>query len=99
MDLHILFSQKPEEDVEAGASLLSLHLDDEVQLRCSEFVQKEISRFKDHLQESYPQAKGGETEGSAEESGGEHAKKGKKTRSQDTERRCECFRNHKTDTR
>jgi hypothetical protein len=45
-------------------------------------VQKEISRFKDHLQESYPQAKGGETDGSAEESDGEHAKKGRKAKSQ-----------------
>jgi len=90
MDLHILFSQKPEEGVEAGAPSLSLHLDDEVQLRCSEFVQKEISRFKDHLQESYPQAKGGETDGSgAEESEGDHVKKGKKSKPQavDTDRR------------
>ena len=69
MDLHILFAQKPEEDMEAGAPSLSLHLDVEVQFRCSEFVQKEISRFKDHTQESHPQAKGGETDGSgAEES-------------------------------
>jgi len=83
MDLHILFSQKPEEGTEAGAPSLSLHLDDEVQIRCSEFVQKEINRFKDHLQEAYPQAKGGETDGSgAEESEGEHAKKGKKTKPQ-----------------
>lgn len=91
MDLHILFSQKPEEGLEAGAPSLSLHLDDEVQFRCSEFVQKEISRFKDHLQESYPQTKGGETEGSAEESDGEHPRKGKKLKNQDTDnRRCEC---------
>jgi cohesin complex subunit SA-1/2 len=87
MDLHILFSQKPEEGMEAGALSLSLHLDDEVQTRCSEFVQKEIGRFKDHLQESYPQAKGGETDGSGEESDGEHAKKGKKAKSQDTDKR------------
>jgi hypothetical protein len=90
MDLHILFSQKPEEGAEAGALPLSLHLDDEVQLHCSEFVQKEISRFKDHLQESYPQAKGGETDGSgAEESEGDHAKKGKKSKPQavDADRR------------
>ena len=86
MDLHILFSQKPEEDVEAGAPLLSLHLDDGVQFRCSEFVQKEVNRFKDHLQESYPQAKGGETDGSgAEESDGEHARKGKKTKPKDAD--------------
>jgi hypothetical protein len=83
MDLHILFARKPEEDVEAGTPSLSLHLDVEVQFRCSEFVQKEISRFKDHLQESYPQAKGGDTDGSgAEESDGEHAKKGKKFKPQ-----------------
>ena len=67
MDLHILFSQKPEEGVEAGAPSLSLHLDDEVQVRCSEFVQREISRFKDHLQESYPRTRGGETDGSGAE--------------------------------
>ena len=97
MDLHILFSQKPEEDVEAGAPSLSIHLDDEVQFRCSEFVQKEITRFKDHLQESYPQAKGGETDGSGvEESDGEHAKKGKKGKPKAVEvavdiRKCECF--------
>jgi len=83
MDLHILFSQKSEEGVEADAPPLSLHLDDEVQTRCSEFVQKEISRFKDHIQESYPQAKGRETDGSgAEESDGEHAKRGKKAKPQ-----------------
>ena len=83
MDLHILFSQKPEEGAEAGAASLSLHLDDEVQFRCSEFVQKEISRFKELLQESYPQAKEGETDGSgAEESEGDHAKRGKKTKPQ-----------------
>jgi len=90
MDLHILFSQKSEEGVGADAPSLSLHLDDEVQLRCSEFVQKEISRFKDHLQESYPQTKGGETDGSgAEESEGDHAKKGKKSKTQavDADRR------------
>jgi len=90
MDLHILFSQKPEEGAEADAPSLSLHLDDEVQLRCSEFVQKEISRFKDHLQESYPQTKGVETDGSgAEESEGDHAKKGKKSKTQavDVDRR------------
>ena len=76
-----MFSQKPEEDVEAGAPSLSIHLDDEVQFRCSEFVQKEINRFKDHIQESYPQAKGDETDGSGvEESDGEHAKKSKKTK-------------------
>lgn len=81
MDLHILFSQGPEEDVEAGAAPLSLHLDDEVQFRCSEFLQKEIIRFKDHLQGSYPHSKGGETDASgAEESDGEHAKKGKKAK-------------------
>jgi len=81
MDLHILFSQKPEEGVEADAPSLSIHLDDEVQFRCSEFVQKEITRFKDHLQESYPQTKGGETDGSgAEESDGEHTKRGKKAK-------------------
>lgn len=95
MDLHILFSQKPEEGAEADVPTLSLHLDDEVQFRCSEFVQKEISRFKDHLQESYPQAKGGETDGSgAEESEGEHTKKGKKTKHQavDMDRsKCECL--------
>lgn len=95
MDLHILFSQKPEEGAEAGTPSLSLHLDDEVQLRCSEFVQKEISRFKDHLQESYPQAKGGETEGSgAEESEGDHVKKGKKSKPQAVDmdrRKCEYF--------
>ena len=90
MDLHILFSQKPEEGTEAEAPSLSLHLDYEVQIRCSEFVQKEISRFKDHLQESNPQAKGGETDVSAEDSEGEHAKKGKKTKSQDADKRkCE----------
>ena len=83
MDLHILFSQKPEEGVEADALSLSLHLDEEVQFRSSEFVQKEISRFKDHLQEANPQAKGNETDGSGtEESDGEHAKKGKKAKSQ-----------------
>lgn len=87
MDLHILFVQKPEEGTEAGAPSLSLHLDDEVQTRCSDFVQKEISRFKDHLQDSYPQVKGGETDGSGEESEGEHAKKGKKARSQDAGKR------------
>lgn len=78
MDLHILFSQKSEEGVEADATSLSLHLDDEVQLHCSEFVQKEINRFKDHLQESYPQTKGVETDGSgAEESGGDRAGRGR----------------------
>lgn len=82
MDLHILFSQKPEEDTEVGGPSLSLHLDDEVQFRCSEFLQKEVSRFKDHLQELYPHVKGGETdESGAEESDGERVKKGKKTRS------------------
>lgn len=100
MDLHILFSQKPEEGAEAGAPSLSLHLDDEVQFRCSEFVQKEISRFKDHLQESYPQAKGGETDGSGlEESEGEHPKKGKKAKPQavDVDRRkCECSQRPRT---
>lgn len=96
MDLHILFSQKPEEGTEAGVPSLSLHLDGEVQIRCSEFVQKEISRFKDHLQESYPQGKGGETDGSAEDSDGEHAKKGKKAKSQDTDKhKCECFQKPK----
>jgi len=79
MDLHILFSQKPEDGVEAGAPSLSIHLDEEVQFRCSEFVQKEINRFKDHVQESYPRAKGDETDGSGvKESDGEHAKKSKK---------------------
>lgn len=96
MDLHILFSQKPEEAAEAGAPSLSLHLDDGVQFRCSEFVQKEISRFKDHLQESYPQARGGETDGSgAEESDGEHAKKSKKSKPKDVDvdkRKRECSR-------
>ena len=93
MDLHILFSQKPEEGAEADAPSLSLHLDDEVQFRCSEFVQKEISRFKDHLQESYPHAKGGETDGSAGESEEEHTKRGKKAKPQaaDVDKpRCEC---------
>lgn len=94
MDLHILFSQKPEEGVEVDAPSLSLHLDDEVQFRCSEFVQKEISRFKDHLQESYPQTKEGETDGSgAGESEEEHTKRGKKAKSQAADvdkRRCEC---------
>jgi len=94
MDLHILFSQKPEDGVEAGATSLSLHLDDEVQFRCSEFVQKEISKFKDHLQDSYPQVKGGETDGTgAEESDGEHAKKSKKAKPQGVDvdgRKREC---------
>lgn len=80
MDLHILFSQKPEEGGETGTSL-SLHLDEEVQFRCSEFVQKEISRFKDHIQESYPQSKG-ETDGSGAEESDEHAKKSKKAKVQ-----------------
>ena len=81
MDLHILFSQKSEEGAEAGATPLSTHLDEEVQFRCSEFVQKEINRFKDHIQDSSPQAKGDETDGSGvEESGEEHAKKSKKTK-------------------
>jgi len=96
MDLHILFSQKPEEGLGAGATSLSLHLDDEVQFRCSEFVQKEITKFKDHLQESYPQAKGGETDGTgAEESDGEHAKKGKRAKPQGVDmdgRKRECSR-------
>jgi len=81
MDLHILFSQKPEEGAEGDATPLSIHLDEEVQFRCSEFVQKEINRFKDHIQDSYPHAKGDETDGSgAEESDGEHTKKGKKAK-------------------
>ena len=82
MDLHILFSQKPDESVDVDASSFPLHLEDEVQYRCSEFVQKEVTRFKDHLQELYPQAKGAETDGSdVEGSDGEHVKKGKKGRS------------------
>lgn len=76
--------------METGALSLSLHMDDEVQIRCSWFVQKEIGRFKDHLQDSYPQTKGGETDASAEESDGERAKKGKKVKSQETDKRkCE----------
>ena len=79
--------------MDGRAPSLSLYLDGEIQFRCSEFVQKEINRFKDHLQESYPQAKGGETDGSGEESGGEHAAKSKKAKSQDIDKRkCECSR-------
>ena len=80
MDLHILFSQKPEE--EADVPSFSIHLTDDVQSRCSEFVQKEVTRFKDHLQDSYPQAKGEETDKSGpEESDGEPTKKGRKGKS------------------
>jgi hypothetical protein len=91
MDLHILFSQKPEEGGEDDSPSLSLHLDEEVQFRCSEFVQKEISRFKDQLQESCPRAKG-ETDGSGAEESDEHAKKSKKAKphAEDADRRkCE----------
>ena len=97
MDLHILFSQKPEEGAEAGAPSLLLHLDDEIQFRCSELVQKEINRFNDHLEESHPSTRGGETDGSGvEEPDGEHARKSKKAKSHavDVDRnKCEsCWR-------
>jgi cohesin complex subunit SA-1/2 len=67
MDLHILFGatvSAVSEDQEMDANPMTLILDDEAQYRCAGFIQAEIERFKDHLEEVYPSAEADDSAGS-----------------------------------
>lgn len=68
MDLHILFgaaaAAAASEDQDMEENPMTLILDDEAQYRCAGFVQAEIERFKDHLEEIYPPKKDDDIEGS-----------------------------------
>lgn len=84
MNLHILFCP-PTEGTVLPTSVIALSLEDEVQYRCAGFVQAEIERYADELEELAPNADDGseEEESDGEESGNEsrpRRKKGKRSR-------------------
>jgi cohesin complex subunit SA-1/2 len=57
MDLHILFCPSTTtgpDGTKLDSAPTSLSLDDEVQYRCAGFIQAEIERFQEHLEEMYP---------------------------------------------
>jgi cohesin complex subunit SA-1/2 len=50
LNLHILFCPPPDSEAEDSlGNLLSLTLDEEVQIRCAAFVQSEIERFAEEV--------------------------------------------------
>ncbi|KAI0316231.1 hypothetical protein OF83DRAFT_1276961 [Amylostereum chailletii] len=55
MNLHILFNPSQAQDIHGNMSPLGLHaitLDDEVQFRCAGFVQAEVERYAEELEEA-----------------------------------------------
>jgi cohesin complex subunit SA-1/2 len=92
MDLHILFCPSTTagpDGKELEAAPISLTLDDEVQYRCAGFIQAEIERFKEHLEEMYPSfeddqgSEGSDGEGSETEVLSKKTKKGKGKKQKD----------------
>ena len=68
MTLHILFASSAEEDAEGKPlplSSLALSLSDELQYRCAGFVQAEIERYAEELEESKPRPEGSDAESSS----------------------------------
>ena len=93
MDLHILFcpsTTSGPDGKELEAAPVSLSLDDEVQYRCAGFVQAEIERFKEYLEELHPPppeddqgSEGSDGEGSETEVQTKKVKKGKGKKQKD----------------
>ena len=67
MTLHILFASTAEEDAEGNPlplSPLALSMGDELQYRCAGFVQAEIERYAEELEEAKPHREGSDNESS-----------------------------------
>ncbi|KAH8097102.1 hypothetical protein BXZ70DRAFT_1009416 [Cristinia sonorae] len=81
MNLHILFCP-PSEEVTLPTSVLALSLDDEAQYRCAGFVQAEIERYADELEEPSPDAEDDSEpeESESDESGDEDRPKRRKSK-------------------
>ncbi|THH30478.1 hypothetical protein EUX98_g3693 [Antrodiella citrinella] len=79
MNLHILFCQSPG-DAPLPTSTIALSFTDEVQYRCAGFVQAEIERYAEELEELAPDAEdeSDEEESDLSDSGDEDAPKRKK---------------------
>lgn len=85
MDLHILFGSSGATPDVMDENSISLILDDETQYRCAGFVQAEIERFKDHMEELYPTIEEDEADAS-EDDGSETEAPSKKTKKPKTKK-------------
>ena len=81
MNLHILFCQ-PSEGTVLPTSVLAITLADEVQYRCAGFVQAEIERYADALEEESPEEEDEDEESDrdSEDEGKSKRKKAKKVK-------------------